>query len=69
MEDKTEQFLMVPYTILQNKELKDSDKMTLSLIYSFHNNNKEVYISNNKLKELGWNIYINLEEGIDDLLK
>ena len=49
MEDKTEQFLMVPYTILQNKELKDSDKMTLALIYSFHNNNKEVYISNNKL--------------------
>lgn len=49
MEDKQEQFLMVPYTILQNKELKDSDKMTLALIYSFHNNNKEVYISNNKL--------------------
>jgi DNA-binding Lrp family transcriptional regulator len=49
MENKTEQFLMVPYTILQNKELKDSDKMTLALIYSFHNNNKEVYISNNKL--------------------
>lgn len=49
MENNKEQFLMVPYTILQNKELKDSDKMTLALIYSFHNNNKEVYISNNKL--------------------
>lgn len=49
MENKTEQFLMVPHTILQNKELKDSDKMTLALIYSFRNNNKEVYISNNKL--------------------
>jgi DNA-binding Lrp family transcriptional regulator len=49
MQDKQEQFLMVPYTILQNKELKDTDKMTLSLIYSFHNNNKEIYISNNKL--------------------
>ena len=46
---KEEQFLMVPYTILQNKELKDSDKMTLALIYSFHNNNKEIYISNTKL--------------------
>jgi DNA-binding Lrp family transcriptional regulator len=46
---KEEQFLMVPYTILQNKELKDGDKMTLSLIYSFHNNNKEMYMSNNKL--------------------
>lgn len=46
---KEEQFLMVPYTILQNKELKDSDKMTLALIYSFHNNNKEMYMSNNKL--------------------
>jgi DNA-binding Lrp family transcriptional regulator len=49
MEDKTEQFLMVPYTILQNKELKDSDKMTLALIYSFHNNKKEMYMSNNRL--------------------
>lgn len=46
---KEDQFLMVPYTILQNKELKDSDKMTLALIYSFHNNNKEIYMSNNKL--------------------
>ena len=49
MEDKTEQFLMVPYTILQNKELKDSDKMTLALIYSFHTNKKEMYMSNNRL--------------------
>ena len=47
--NKEEQFLIVPYTILQNKELKDGDKMTLALIYSFHNNNKEIYISNNKL--------------------
>lgn len=47
-----EPFLMVPYTILQNKELKDGDKMTLSLIYSFYNNDKEVYISNNKLGDM-----------------
>ena len=52
MENKQEQFVMVPYTILQNKELKDSDKMTLALIYSFHNNNKQVYISNSKLGEM-----------------
>ena len=32
-------------------------------------NDKRYYISNNKLKELGWNIYINLENGIDNLLK
>jgi len=31
-------------------------------------NDKRYYISNNKLKELGWNIYINLEDGIDELL-
>jgi DNA-binding Lrp family transcriptional regulator len=49
MSTNQEQFLMVPFTILQNKELKDSDKMTLALIYSFHNNKKEIYISNNKL--------------------
>jgi DNA-binding Lrp family transcriptional regulator len=46
---KEEQFLKVPYTILRNKELKDSDKTTLSLIYSFFNNEKEMYMSNNKL--------------------
>ncbi len=40
---------MIPYSILQNKELKDTDKITLSLIYSFYNNNKEMYMSNNKL--------------------
>lgn len=49
MDTNKEQFLMVPYTILQNKELKDSDKMTLALIYSFHNNKKEMYMSNTKL--------------------
>lgn len=43
---------MVPYTILKNKELKDSDKITLSLIYSFHNNDKEIYISNNRLGDM-----------------
>ena len=32
-------------------------------------NDKRYYISNNKLKELGWNIYINLDNGIDNLLK
>jgi dTDP-D-glucose 4,6-dehydratase len=32
-------------------------------------NDKRYYISNNKLKELGWNIYINLEKGIDELLR
>jgi len=46
-----EQFLMVPYTILNNKELSDGDKFTLSLIYSFYNNDKNVYISNARLGE------------------
>lgn len=46
-----EQFLSVPYTILNNKELSDGDKFTLSLIYSFYNNDKEIYISNNRLGE------------------
>jgi DNA-binding Lrp family transcriptional regulator len=49
MESKTEQFLMVPYTIMQNKELKDGDKMTLALIYSFHKNKKEMYMSNSRM--------------------
>lgn len=52
MDKNEDKFLIVPYPILQNKELKDGDKMTLSLIYSFHNNNKEVYISNSKLGKM-----------------
>lgn len=44
-----EQFLSVPYTILNNKELSDGDKLTLSLIYSFYNNDKDMFMSNNKL--------------------
>ena len=44
-----EQFLSVPYTILNNKELSDGDKFTLSLIYSFYNNDKEIFISNKTL--------------------
>jgi len=43
---KEEQFLSLPYILLSNKELKDSDKITLALIYSFHNNKKKIYMSN-----------------------
>ena len=32
-------------------------------------NDKRYYISNQKLKDLGWDIKINLESGVDDLLK
>lgn len=44
-----ENFLSVPYTILNNKELSDGDKLTLSLIYSFHKSKKEMYMSNTTL--------------------
>jgi len=44
-------FLRVPYIILNNKELSDGEKLTLALIYSFHNNNMEVYMSNNTFAE------------------
>jgi len=47
-----EQFLSIPYTILLNKELKDGDKITLALIYSFHKNKKKIYMSNFKLGKI-----------------
>jgi len=31
-------------------------------------NDKRYYISNQKIKDLGWNITINLEEGLNNLL-
>jgi biotin operon repressor len=45
------EYLVIPFPILGNKELKDSDKMTLSLIYSFHNNGQTFYMSNEKMGE------------------
>ena len=32
-------------------------------------NDKRYYINNQKIKDLGWNITINLEKGLNDLIK
>lgn len=48
---KKEQFLMIPYSILENKILNDGEKITLMLIYSYHKNDKEFYMSNNVIGE------------------
>lgn len=47
-----EQFTMLPYQLMRNKELKDGDKITLAIIYSFYNNDKVCYISNNMLGDM-----------------
>jgi DNA-binding Lrp family transcriptional regulator len=46
-----EQFLKIPYSILENKILSDGEKITLMLIYSYHNNDKKFYMSNSVIGE------------------
>jgi hypothetical protein len=47
-----EQFLKIPYSILESKDLNDGEKITLMLIYSYHNNQKQFYMSNTSIGEL-----------------
>ncbi len=49
MKNETEQFLKMSYDILENKQLNAGEKITLALIYSFHNNKKEMYMSYGKM--------------------
>jgi len=49
MENREEQFLKISYDILKNEELNAGEKITLALIYSFHNNKKQMYMSYTKM--------------------
>ena len=50
------------------KNTEDYDKW-IEYIEDRPFNDKRYYISNEKLKNLGWNVCINLEDGINGLLK
>ena len=52
------------------KKIKDTDDYTkwITFIEDRPFNDQRYYISNNKLKELGWNITINFEDGINMLI-
>lgn len=47
-----EQFTMVPHSIMSNRNLTDQDKLTLSIILSFVNNDKQCYIGNDRLGDM-----------------
>lgn len=49
--NKQEQFTMIPHSLMSNKDLTDQDKLTLGLILSFINNDKECYMGNEYLSE------------------
>jgi len=52
--EKQEQFLSVPFSVLERKDLNDGEKLTLMLIFSFHNNGKEFFMTNLNIgKRLG----------------
>ena len=52
------------------KKIKDTDNYNewITFIEDRPFNDKRYYISNNKLKELGWTIKINFDEGINMLI-
>jgi DNA-binding Lrp family transcriptional regulator len=43
-----EQFTMIPHSLMGRKDLTDQDKLTLGVILSFVNNDKECYIGNDR---------------------
>lgn len=47
-----EQFTIIPYSLMSNKDLTDQDKLTLGIILSFIKNGKECYIGNDTLGEM-----------------
>ena len=47
-----EQFTMIPHSLMGNKDLTDQDKLTLSIIFSFINNDKDCYIGNDRLGDM-----------------
>jgi DNA-binding Lrp family transcriptional regulator len=46
-----DQFTMIPHSLMSNKDLTDQDKLTLSLILSFINNDKEFFMGNEIMAE------------------
>lgn len=46
-----EQYLKIPYSILESKLLNDGEKITLMLIHSYHNSKLQFYMSNTVLGE------------------
>lgn len=52
-------------------KLKPNDKFEewITFIEDRPFNDKRYYISNQKVKDLGWNIMVNFEEGLDELIK
>ena len=50
--DKQEQFTKVPNWLMSKKNMTDQDKLTLSIILSYINNNKECFIGNDGLSKM-----------------
>jgi len=52
MENNLEQFTQIPKSLMSNKDLTDSDKLTLGLILSWFKNNKECFMGNEYIAEM-----------------
>lgn len=51
MKNNNESFIQIPDSLMCNKDLTDQDKLTLGLILSFINNDKEFFMGNELIAE------------------
>lgn len=52
MKNNNEQFTKIPHILMSSKLLTDQDKLTLAVIYSFIENNKQCFIGNDRLADM-----------------
>ena len=68
--DENQEYTVLQVAKLLIEKIKKTDDHNLWITYIEDRpfNDKRYYISNQKIKDLGWSIDINFEDGIDDLL-
>lgn len=52
MKNKQENYTSIPHSLMCRKDLTDQDKLTLGVIISFINNDKECFIGNDRLGDM-----------------
>lgn len=52
MKNKAELFTSIPHTLMGRKDLTDADKLTLGIIISFIENDKEFFMGNDRLGDM-----------------
>lgn len=70
--DEHDEYTISEIAIMLIKKIKGTDVNVLSWVTTIQDrpfNDKRYYISNKKVKDLGWKIQMNFHDGIDDLIR